>query len=511
MKKKLRLLSLFTALICAVSTAACSANGNNEEDYVGKTVVNIVSINKGYGVQWLKDVAAIFEQQHENVKVKISVVYDDSVIKNNLESGRKYCDYDLMFTGAGTMSKTNFVADLTDVYDSTLPGKTQTIGESMDQTLKAAFAENGTTPTKYYYMPWTAGIDGFLVNYEAAAKLFGEGWENTYKLRTTNEVLAFAAAIKAKGANAFGHCADTHYYHFLYETWWAQYEGLQGISDYYNGIYYDAFGEKQIGPEVCLQQGRLESLKVMESIFSNGYSDPRSNGNTFEVTQTYFMLGEFVMFSNGDWNNLEMSKSFPNTDIRFYKTPVISSLGTKLGISEAQLIEVIDYIDGASSQKPAVSDEIIETIRESRSLIHTYASAHSMAIPEYSDHIDLAKEFIKLLISDVGQAAYAKATGGLTLGYGYDLEKFDGYDSLSKFAKTRWEVQKNSNYYLMIDSKFGSVGLTAFKCRDIAPLPVALSRDYDRKTAQYLYEYDYNYWNGQNWSTLVTLANSKIN
>lgn len=507
MKKLGKILSLVIATLCAVTMTACGGSGSGEEsfDSEGKTVLHVVAINKGYGTNWLTETAKIFETQHTDVKVKVSVVYDDTIIQNKLESGAEYCDYDLMFTGSYQIAKNKWLADLSDVYSSTLAGKTETIAELMDPTLEQAFqSQDGS----YHMMPWTSGINGLLVNYEAANKLFGEGWENTYKLRTTDEVLEFAAAIKAKGANAFGHCANSHYYHFLYETWWAQYEGLQGIVDYYNGVYYDAFGEKQVGPEVVLQQGRLESLKVMEDIFSAGYSDPRSNGNTFEVTQTYFMLGEFVMFSNGDWNNLEMSKSFPNTDIRFYKTPVISALGTKLGISEDQLLEIIDYIDGTTTEKPAVSDEMIETVREARAFVHTYADAHTMAIPVYSKNIDLAKEFIKLMISDVGQQAYATATGGLSMGYSYDLETHPNYNSFSNFAKSRWNVAKDARYYLLKESKFGDVGLTSFRCKDIAPLPVALSRTYDRKTAQYLYEYDYNYWNGQNWSSLVVLANS---
>lgn len=510
-----KLTVIFLALMMLVLSACGGDKYENRED-----TLYIVSINKGYGVQWLKDIAELYEEKTD-MKVDISIVYDDNIIINRLESGPEFCNYDLIFSG--DLKTNNFLADLTDVYETTLEGKTKTIKESIDKTLLDCFREKDKGGNDVYYtMPWTQGVNGLLVNYEAASELFGANWQQQYPLRTTNELLAFAQAIKSEGKNAFGHCADTNYYMFLYDTWWAQYEGLDNIADFFEGKYTDFAGEEKIGPEVFLQQGRLESMEVMEAIFApppkgGGYSDPRSNGITWEVTQTYFMLGQFIMFSNGDWNNLEMSKSFPNTDIRFVKVPVISSLADKLGITENDLRNIIDYIDSdrtiakpsfTSTNSDYNSDEIIEHIAESRALTNTFADAHVMAIPSYSKKIVQAKDFIKLMISDEGQKLYTLATNGLTLGYGYDLESADYYNSLSAFAKSRWQIAKNAKYFLFSKATFEGlkIGNSTFRAHDLAPLEVLISRDVNRMTAQQIFEYDYTYWNGQNWLNLLATS-----
>ncbi|MDR2202333.1 MAG: extracellular solute-binding protein [Clostridiales bacterium] len=511
---------LTAALLVLTSVTAFAACGKSGGKYENKEdTLYIVSINKGYGVQWLRDIAERFKATHEGIDVNVTAVYDDGVTKNTLESGAAYCNYDLMFTGLGkNIAAGSFLADLTDVYNSTLSGRTQTVEDSLDPTLKAAFKNIGPDgKAGYNVMAWTQGVNGLLINYEAATKALGAGWEQNYPLRTTNELIAFAAAIKGAGKNAFGHCANTHYYQFVYDTWWAQYEGIAGLTDYYNGIYSIDDGDGGTltgeGPEVALQQGRLESLKVMESIFAPSpagglYSHPKSNGITWETMQTYFMLGEFVMLSNGDWNNLEMSKSFPNTDVRFIKLPIVSALGAKLGLDENTLGSVIDYVDaGQTGAKPSASDEAIAAVAESRRFSHTYADAHTLAIPSYSKKIDLAKDFIKLLLSDEGQQIYAKATGGLTAGYGFDYAASPDYASASPFAKSRWQIAKDVRYYLFPEAKFSS--LNSFSAaRRLAPMPVLLSRDTDRKTAQWIYEYEYGYYKEQ-WANLVATANQK--
>lgn len=508
----MKIIKKIVALICCIALVATfSACGKSQND---ANTLYVVSINKGYGTEWLKSVAKAYEAKNSDISIDIKPVYDDGIIKNNLESGAQFCNYDLMFTGNFQFSTPQYLADLSDLYSSVPEGKDKTVEELLDKTVRSAFKmKNDSGEDKYYYMPWTNGVEGLLVNYDAAKTVLGSDWESKYKMRTTDELLEFAYAIKNAGKDvyAFGHCADTHYYHFLYETWWAQCEGTESIKNYYNGRYYDEISSTmEIGPEICKQEGRLQSLKVMESIFAGkGLSDKDNNGRQFDTIQTLFMKGKFVLFSNGDWNNLEMSKSYPNVDVRFVRCPIISKLGEKLGITEEKLRAIIDYVDGETSQKPEVADSVIEKIREARCLTHSQIDAQTMAIPAYSTKINIAKDFVKFLISQEGQNIFVEKTGGITIGFGYDFEKNPSYSSMSAFAKSRWQIAKNASYYLYPQEKLSKVGLTAFKVKELAPIPVLLCRDTKPMTAQEIFDYDYNYWtqnSNTEWNALIQLA-----
>ena len=493
------------ALACLMAfsvSGGCSHTQENRSD-----TIYVAVINKGYGTEWLYALLDTFCQNHSEYNYEVTKVYDDSMIKTNIETGADYCRYDLAFAGSMSPADDKYLLDLSDIYAETYATGTRagkTVKECIDQNVIRMLEDIDPLtkqPTgKYYKVPWTGGINGLLVNYRVVSALLGDGWESTYPCRTTDELLAFCEVLQNAGLSPFLHSATTKYYQNFYDTWFAQYNGLEGITNYYNGLYYDEVNETYTeGPEAAINDGVLESLKAMESIFANGYSHPESNGIDWEVCQTYFMLGYSAMFANGDWNNLEMMKQFPNNDIRFMRLPVISALGKKYGITESQLISLIDYVDGETSVMPAVStadytaEELVDIVREARSWTATYVEYHNAAIPVYSKKAEIAKEFLRFMISDEGQRIFARSTKGLTMCYGYDLEEnAELYESLPQFAKTRWKIAKNASYFMINRTeKFGAVGFGPFRARDVAPIEVLMSRSSDRWSAQRCFEYDY--------------------
>ena len=107
--------------------------------------------------------------------------------------------------------------------------------------------------------------------------------------------------------------------------------------------------------------------------------------------------------------------------------------------------------------------------------------------------IDISKEFLKFMVSDEGQKIYAQATNGLTMCYGWDIEAEESvWNSIGAFAKTRWQIAKNAKF-LVRDrwESYGKAGLKPFRATDKAPIPVLLSRDKNKWTAQQAYDYDY--------------------
>ena len=508
MKKFQKLISLTMAL-CCVGGSMASCGGNTLENKANKLYV--AALNKGYGIDWIYATLDAYCAK-KGIEYEVTPVYDTSQITTKVESGAEYCNYDIIFSGNIVPAGESFLADLSDVYASTYESGTragQTIGESMDDTIWKT-VENSNQKI----FPWTGGVNGLMVNYEAVVKALGANWEDTYKCRTTDELLEFCAALKDAGLSPFIHAASTHYYQALYDAWFAQWNGVKGVEDYFEGKYVDELGATRIGPEVCFNQGVYEAAKVMESIFSSGYSLSESNGLEWDICQTYFMLGKSAMFSNGDWNNREMSKSFPNTDIRMLHTPVLSSLGTKWGITEDELLALIDYVDavnaGKEATKPSIDnvDELIAKTKEARAWAFTYADYHMGSVISYSTKIDLAKDYLKFLVSDEGQAEYVKATKGLTMCFGYDLETYEAFNELPEFAKSRWEIARSARFYCTDKtSTFGSVGLEPFRMRSTAPLGVLLSRTNNRKTALDIYNEDYEYYKTV-WSSFV-LASTK--
>lgn len=379
----------------------------------------------------------------------------------------------------------------------------------MDESLLVAFRkekENGDEA--FYTIPWVNSTSGLLVNDDVMVKAFGADWQKTYPVRTTKELETVADALHSKGIPAFIHASETHYYQALYEPWWAQYEGLDAVANFYAGKYIDANGEYAVGPEIFLQKGRLKAVEALDSVLKDHFYSG-SNNIGWNETQTRFMLGDAAFFPNGDWNNYEMARAFPNSNIRMLRMPVLSSLGEKLGVTESQLREVIDYVDGTTTKKPAVSDLVIEKISEARNIAFSYSNYHTAFVAAYGRGLNYAKEFLKFMTSTEGQKIFAKAMQGPTLPFGYDVSAdSEIWNNYNAFAKSCYTVAKNAKYYFRRnDLPLGGAGLVPYRMANDAPLEVLLTRSNNRKTAKEICDADYKYYsNSTAWTSLLRQA-----
>ncbi len=540
-----RILAGLCALAVGTSLVGCQGkggeggeNGEGKDGYSEKVVsdsentLDIVTIDKGYGTKWLYALAEAYEDKHPEVSITITTETEDTNITNKLEMGIDYSRYDLFFAGTDVRSMITsmlngdeekaYLADLTDVYTAQPDGRM--IKDTLDPSLMSAFQYEKDGKEVYYTMPWVQTVAGLLANEQVLKNTLGEDWESQYPVRTTNELVAVSEKLSEKKVPAFIHAAATSYYQYLYEVWWGQYEGIENIENFYSGRYYDEVEQKmKVGPEIFNQQGRLEAMKVMESLFGAGYSDPRSNSYTWNETQTHFMLGDAAFFSNGDWNNLEMEKSFPDNQVRFLRTPVISSLGEKLGITEEELCQVIDYVDaGLDGKEEAASpsfaptgsytlEEVIEEVWRARTMTYTYSNYHTAFAASYGKGLAHAREFLIFMASEEGQKIFAQAMNGPTLPFGYDVEKDpDIWSKYSDYAKSRWRIAKNASYqYDRTDKPLGATGLKVYRSISEAPIEVLLCHEDSntRMTAQEIYEADYAYYKGSTaWEDLLRRA-----
>ena len=192
--------------LCCGLTAFAGCNQEETPEEKAKTLY-VASINKGYGIDWLK---ALLEKYcaDNGLKYKIIPAYEDTAIKSTVEAGKGYCDYDLVFTGSRNGIGDEYLADLTElvteykIESGARAGKT--IKELLGQDLADTFNEEYLFDGEYYnVLPWTKGMTSLLFNVNIMESAFGENWRELYPCRTTNELLACCEALKEKGKYAF--------------------------------------------------------------------------------------------------------------------------------------------------------------------------------------------------------------------------------------------------------------------------------------------------------------------
>lgn len=518
-----KLLALLLALVCGM-TAFAGCDRTTEEEK--SQTLYVAAINKGYGIKWLD---ALLEKfcGDRNLKYKIIPAYEDSAISSVVEAGKGYCDYDLVFTGSRNGIGDEYLADLTSlvteykIESGDRAGKT--IKELLGSELADTFNEEYLLGGEYYnVLPWTAGMTSLLFNVNVMKETFGENWREQYPVRTTNELLKLCEALKAKGKYSFINAGSNAQNTGAFNTAYNQYVGLEGLKDFYNGVYYDEdAGEYKEGPGIMKEQGILEGLKVLESLMykqDGGYVYPSSHGLGWEESDTFFMMGYAAMKYAGDWTQLENLKNFPDVELEYVRAPIVSALGTKLGITEEQLIELIDYVDavknGKTAAKPSVStdkmttDQLIDRVYEARSIYHSYVDQFVVSVVDYNKK-ELGIEFLKFMVSDEGQSIFFEKSNGLSQPYGYDVSKDPAYANIGTFAKSRWQISKDQIYaHAFGHLKFGSVGLHVMPYNDdVQPADSAMAQG--KVNAEDIFNYGFK-TNSSQWDTFVMLSNKKF-
>ena len=93
-----------------------------------------------------------------------------------------------------------------------------------------------------------------------------------------------AKDIKGENKVPFISAAKVDYWLYVFQTCWMQYEGVTEYENYWNGV--NKYGEYTT--DIYAQQGRLEALKVLESLISrsNGYNHSDATTQEFTAAQS---------------------------------------------------------------------------------------------------------------------------------------------------------------------------------------------------------------------------------
>ena len=499
--KKL-ILFLLAAVIVLGMFGGCKKDVPDTENDL---VVELADL--GYGTDFFEAMVERFEQLNPGKKVYANYSSDLTKVRTQLDSGPRYNPTDLYFGGGSFfdliqlgsfkvdgVTYENRFYELSDVYDYIPSGEEYSVKDKMVDSYEEYFNVDG----KYYGFPWAGGMGGLVYNKKIAEK---------YSIdlpNTTDELFALQEKLTG-GEYLFMYALEDHYWDMVYDTWVAQYAGLEAYTNFWDGMYYNKDrGGYSFGPDIMTMPGRYEMLEVLEkalnSISADGtiHSDPDSLSYNFSQAQMNFLAGKALFMPNGDWLELEAQAFGNDVEIAFIRTPVISSIIEKLDTvkDDAMLSAVIDAIDRGETSCEGVSAEDFAIVREARGVVKTIGVNHVVLIPVYANAADLAVEFLKFMASDEGLQIYIEQTGGAMLPFRYEVSESNLQENFSVFQQGVYEILYGDLPAEIIysDNKnalFYKGGLTEFdnmsgseKLVDV----LAASYSGDKKTALQVYE-----------------------
>lgn len=473
-----KLLSCMLALCCAATPVALTGCGGKVPD--AEETLEVYVLDAGYGSDWCKDLLDLFSEQ-DWVKEKypnLQIVFTHNNVRSfgssRLEAGSRSNTIDLIFDI--DLNRHSFAGpggeleDLTEsVYNAEVPGEAgvKWIDKSIESyniSNRYVDASGELDGDRYYMTSWAGGMMGFLYN-ETLLKNLG-----IEVPRTTEQLKAACATIKSSDSPlnttdngySFVQAKDNTYWDYLHDVWWAQYDGIDTYRNFWNG--YDAATHKR-STKIFDQQGKVETLKVFRDLldYGKGYYNPSSSTYNFIQSQTLFLQGKAAFAVNGDWFENEM-KRYANQikeeqghidTFKMMRTPIVSALGTKLGITDGELSDIVDYVDGTRADEPTFAStagltnaKVIAAVREARTVVFSLGPNHNAVIPKYANGKQPAIDFLRFMATDIANEQYIKSTGGSNLPFRYDVKTKNPelYESLSPLHKERFDYFESDAY-----------------------------------------------------------------
>ena len=466
--------------------AGCNGGGGSTDNGDVKEV-QIGVVSKGYGNEFAKSLAEEYNKLHTDVKVTVKKTTPTATYQDTqLQLGKKKNNIDIFFTVTNTIFSTQgdatlyHWADLSDVYDSAAVGYAEADGtRTIEDLLDPSFVEDFTdTDGKQYSMPWTSGVVGLLYNktkWDATnTNLKNAGKEELTLPKTTDEMFTLfekikTADVKAASGNAyaFSYSGQNSYMHFMFNSLWPQYEGKTASENFFEGK-----NEQGVyTADIYNTKGREYAYDIVRSMIlkSNGYVNDGDSSQTYDLEQLSFLRGNAFFSCNGDWMEREASAKFNpgDADVAILRTPIMSEIVNNDKIKadftgtdaekDAKLSAIVafideNYIDGDSAPSEAdaatlgVSLTTLEFINHARLVRHTLPDFVAV-IPEYSNELNEAKDFLKFMYSKAGQEIVMQETYGCGAPLTIDYSQMDYYKNGTSYTRSRLDLIKESIPY----------------------------------------------------------------
>ena len=532
-----KLLSIVIASFMMISTVFFNGCGEESGQEPADVVLNVYILEAGYKTEWLDGIMTAFAKEEWVIKKYGNVGFDkesngvETYGADKIKSGNSKANkFDLLFGlnlqelygYKNSSTKKYYLADLADVYNSTVPGESVKVKEKMiDSAVTSNLYTDKNGNSSWFAMPWAGGYNGILYNADKLA-------EAKYEVPvTTDELLAImeAETEKEKKVNKDGlgysimqsMDSGATYWEHLMPTWWAQYEGYANYEKFWEGKTYNPETKAyEYSVDIFKQKGRLESLTVLENAIRNNLYY-RASSTDYITAQRKFVKGEGMFMACGDWFDMEMKELIADIvdnggkayNVQMMKTPVISAIIDRLTTvkDDATLSKVVKAVDGGAESFEGVSAEDFKIIKEARNILYSVGNYHTAVIPEYAKQVELAKDFLRFMATDKANEIYSVKTGGSGLFFEYDLETKNPsvYATLSETAKMRIRCfNDEDSLVLPIPNNFNLFiygGVRSFKT-NISSYEYLFTQL--NTSAQDVYDYDISYYTQTEWETILS-------
>lgn len=388
-----------TAVIIAVIVSSSVISGcHKSESYSGKKANKALTIaydNSKYGDTWIKSITAEYKKINKDTEIKL--VSDSNLTQkaaNILKSDGNDIP-DVMFiseTNWQYWASKNYLYDLTDLYNTEIDSK-----KTLQQKIKPEYLNHCKYDGNYYIVPWDTGVAGFVYN---KTMFEAHNWQVP---TTMQDFFSLLEQIKAAGIIPVAwDGSDIGDWNYAVRTWWAQSEGRDNMNSYL----------ALQSPEVYLQNGRTESLKLFERLttdYTNNIDDVLNSDSN--KAERLFYNSKAAMLLGGSWTEANTARIIPK-DFR-------------IGIMN------FPAIDNAKDPNINVS-----------------VSGGFAAIPIKSGNKTLAKDFLRFTSTDTMLELYAKTTSSPRP---FDFN-FKNTSGLSDFGLNVMNIWDNGNFYMISDN-----------------------------------------------------------
>lgn len=417
------------------------------DDGTSKTI-KVKLYKAGWGEEWLKEMISAFEKTYAAEGYKVEIVESSATVLNTTEQelllGPAKNDVDIYFSGQTSiptvLSRTKKVlkseaTPLLYSFDNILDKPC--IGSSKmpeKATLRSRMFGGYDAYSKYhgemtqwdgqtFELSWANNAVGLFVNPRVLAK---------YSLEaplTSDEFIADLKTISAKSAStgvypyAWAGNNAPGYWQYLYLSWFGQSSGVDGFNKWVS-LDNDNVTD---GYKVYEDEGILSALNGMHDTLNLNYSENGASNMTHLEMQDRFLTDKAAFIVTGDWLYNEMSQDYSTEakGVEMMKTPILSSIGTEIGVSDAELHTIVKAIDDGEDDatiKGKVSTLTDAGLTRVRAARHVYASIgidHQVLVPSYSDALTATSYFLRFMYSADGcRIFHANARG--TLPFSYD-------------------------------------------------------------------------------------------
>ena len=452
-KKLLKGLSVLLSTVCCASLfAGCSDNVVSNPQ-----TASVYVYRAGFGSTWLENAAKRFNEIYTDEGYTV-IIEEETVGDplNNISVPRRN-KTDLFFAPQSVVNKNIdasrsvlgsndevLLEDLSGLLNSKAlnankeeEGEETILGRMNEDYFKPYLTYTGNLTQwqgKYYAFPWANSPCGLFVNVKALEEATG----SSELPNTTDDLIGVIESVYQK--NQAGQTdikpvvwagkEARVYWSYMFYTLQAQYSGVKTYNNFFDFIPetgttvangYDVYDDPAI----------LEALKVMEKIVVDDYAPANTTTADIMAAQANLYRGDAIFMVSGNWLYNEMVHDYGQymDDVVMMRMPVISSLGTKLGIgNDDTLSAIVAAIDADEKTDAQIASEFgvdetdVKEIRTARGIYFNLAMNFCAVIPSYADGKEVAKLFLRFLASQEGMEIYRNGTNS-DLPFDYITEK----------------------------------------------------------------------------------------